>query len=479
MVKLNDKTIKLLFVSVFFVSYMKLDGIRMTTLSYEDPIPVYTVQENRYLLDKKLNFYRDDPYAVDEHKRDFFKIFITYFGAAADRGRNYLGIEPQEYSQTSANLPSGSSVQVPLGDIRGRTALIPLVYGSEPEGQSLPDVLMTAKKSLFQGYIDENGEVNEAKLIDQNEKLGYMSVNFKYRKKGIRLACDMKFTEDCGFRLATSVASIKQSHYNEIKYEGESSISDPSQDEVKKYFYDEIQNIMISLGRSFLSDSPRTSIEDIKASLFWRRIFELNINETDSPWDPLLLIPYIELSGSIAPGASMRGDYIFDSKFGNNQHASLGFISGMYFDFIDTIYIGGEVGFVHFFKHAFSDIPIPNSPYQQNLYPFVTNITVSPGSNWHFALKIGSDYFMDAFSVYAEYVMMEHKQDTIALVEQDPAFFPEVLAQKTAFKAKVFNIGLTYDLSPNITCGFVWQAPVTERGAYKTTTVMFTFSAVL
>lgn len=457
---------------------LPLYSIRTTNLSHEDPIPLYTVKENRYLLDKKLNFYKDDEYAEYNLKRDFFSFSIAPFGVAADRARNYQGIKPQLYIATTQNLPNEPSEEVPLGDVHGRTALIPLVYGPEPVGQSLPDVLLVAKDALFGGYIDQNGEVDEAKFIDQNEEFGYLSVNFKYRKKGVRFGWTLRFAEDFGLRFATSVASLKKSMYNEIKYTDAAARGDLQSADVTKYLYDQTLSILDALGKTYIDEMPRVSMEDLKASIFWRRIFELNIDQ-ESVWNPLLLIPYLECIASVAPGATTRPEYIFDGIFGNNQHASVGFVSGIYLDFIDTVYVSGEVGFTHFFKRDVKNMAIPNSPYQQNLYPFSTDVSVHPGGNWHFALKMGSDYFFDAFSMYVEYVMMEHKRDTITLKEPDFAFLPNILEAKTAFKSKVINAGLTYAISPNIEFGFVWQIPVTQRGAYKSTTVMFSFDAAL
>jgi hypothetical protein len=48
-----------------------------------------------------------------------------------------------------------------------------------------------------------------------------------------------------------------------------------------------------------------------------------------------------------------------------------------------------------------------------------------------------------------------------------------VLARKTGFKVKVANIGFTYPLSPNFIAGFFWQAPISQRNAARTTTIMF------
>ena len=67
---------------------------------------------------------------------------------------------------------------------------------------------------------------------------------------------------------------------------------------------------------------------------------------------------------------------------------------------------------------------------------------------------------------------MEHHPDTITLKKHDPAFVPEELAKETGFKTMLANIGFTYDFSPNFTFGFLWQAPISQRNSYRSTTVM-------
>jgi hypothetical protein len=72
--------------------------------------------------------------------------------------------------------------------------------------------------------------------------------------------------------------------------------------------------------------------------------------------------------------------------------------------------------------------------------------------------------------------MLEHKDDNICLKTADAAFKPRVLEEVTGFKTKVANIGFNYDLSRNVSLGFLWQAPLSQQNSYRSTTAMFSVS---
>jgi hypothetical protein len=215
----------------------------------------------------------------------------------------------------------------------------------------------------------------------------------------------------------------------------------------------------------------------VRVSLFWRNIFELN--PEDREWPTVLVIPYWEAMGSFSPGAAIHERELFAPYLGNNKHTCAAFKVGINFDFVDTIEVGGEIGYNHFFKHDFDQMHVPNSQFQTNIYPFATDVSVKPGINWHFAGKIAAYHFLDKLSMYFQYVMMEHKKDHIELKNPDPAFVPQALEETTYFKAKVANIGFYYDISPNASLGFLWQAPLSQRNTYKSTTILFSFNAVV
>ena len=49
------------------------------------------------------------------------------------------------------------------------------------------------------------------------------------------------------------------------------------------------------------------------------------------------------------------------------------------------------------------------------------------------------------------------------------------MANRSRWSNHVVNVGLTYDISPNIALGFLWQAPVAQHNSYRQTTLMGSF----
>ncbi len=140
---------------------------------------------------------------------------------------------------------------------------------------------------------------------------------------------------------------------------------------------------------------------------------------------------------------------------------------------------GAEVGMTYFFERDFEKFRLPTSCFQQGIFPFATSVSVHPGYNWHFGAKLSAYHFLDRLSMWFQYIQMEHKPDDITLRKCEDAdfFMPEVLEKVTGFKVKLINAALNYDISPNIGLGLLWQAPLTQRNAYRSSTVMFSFNA--
>lgn len=183
------------------------------------------------------------------------------------------------------------------------------------------------------------------------------------------------------------------------------------------------------------------------------------------------------VSGSVSPGKKINPRDVFAVPFGNNGHAAAGFSAGLNFDFMDTIEVGGEVGFTHFFERDICNLRVPTSEYQSGIFPFATDVTLKPSHNWHFGGKIAAYHFLDRLSLFFQYLIVDHCEDKIELKCPDPAFKPEILECLTNWKVKLVDIGVTYDISPNTGLGFLWQAPLSQKNAYRSTTVLFTFYA--
>lgn len=456
----------------------------LTSLAKNDAIPMFSTLnlDDALLLTKEQLLYKDYDWA--EKKRDRFRISISPFAQNADRGKTIKGSHctlPNPFNDPCQN----PITDTPLGDLTGRTGMIALLYGQRPIGvEFLPGgptgTLSIALKQLFN--LPPDATINDEVEIDPDQIFGFFSFEEKYRKRGVAFEVAARFAKNFGARVQTRVSTIRQVSENTIDltqeknsdgtpymFEGLSGV------DVDLYLMDELHTIANDIGINLCDDFIKTSIEEIRFNVFWRQAFEVN-KDAESDWAKFLIIPYIEAGASVSPGKKDNEHNFFAAPFGNNGHTSVGFTTGINFDFLETIEIGGEVGYTHFFKKDFCNMPMPNSQFQTNLFPFSTDVSISPGDNWYFGARIAAYHFIDNLSMYFEWFVLDHAKDDIDLKNPDPAFLPCVLECTTSFKTKLGNAGFNYDLSPNIGVGFLWQIPFSQRNSYRSSTLMAGFN---
>ena len=156
----------------------------------------------------------------------------------------------------------------------------------------------------------------------------------------------------------------------------------------------------------------------------------------------------------------------------------------MNLDFAETVEVGAEVGYSHFFEKEFANYRAPTNVLQSGIFPFATNAAVHPGDSAYVAGKLAAYHFLDRFSFYGQYVYVHHRKDHIKLLTDDPAFLamddenPMAKCNNTAFRVQLGNFAFTYDVSPSIGLGVLWQQMFHVRNAYNTTTVMFTLNII-
>src|SRR5205085_11851703 len=128
-----------------------------------------------------------------------------------------------------------------------------------------------------------------------------------------------------------------------------------------------------------------------------------------------LLIPYFEASGGFSPGKKNNPSQLFAVPFGNNGHPSVGCTTGVNFDFIESIEVGGEIGFTHFFKKHFDNYRVPNSRFQTTMFPFTTNVSIQPVNNWYYSAHIAAYHFLGHLTTHFECILVDHKQHKITI----------------------------------------------------------------
>ncbi len=470
----------------------------LTSLAKNDPIPMFTTLnlDDALLLTREQLLYKFDAlngwdYEWADKKRDHINISISPFAQNADRGKTIKG------SQCAASpIPNPDScptrVDAPLGDLTGRTDMLALLYNNGalntntlyPQGQTLVPILQTALDALFPidpvGTQERLGLNNEAN-IDPQERYGFFSFPIKYRKRGLRIETSGLLWGGFGLRIQGGFSTIRQVHEETLNLtdaatfvpQNETDEGTPgiNKDNVNDFLMDRIGVITDQLKIGFCNDFIETSLEDLRFNLFWRDFFPVN-EEAESAWARFLAIPYFQISGSISPVKKDDGRNFFAAPFGNNGHKSFGMTAGINLDFIETIEIGGEVGFTHFFKREYCNYPVPTNKFQNNLFPFSTDVLIHPGENWYFCARLAAYHFLDRLSMHFEWYVLDHQSDHIDLVVADPAFVPGVLECQSSFKVKLGNIALNYDFSPNFNLGLLWQIPFSQRNAYRSSTIM-------
>lgn len=454
-----------LFVTIFFL-LSSAQTSALSSLAKNDPYPVFSsLDPHTFLYTHEKLRVKDPEFA--KRKRDNVGISLSPFGQNADRGRDING------------------VRAPLGDLTGNWGMIPLLYGPIPDGKTMTPTLQTALENLFPGVAP--GDLNDGTKIDPYQQFGYFSVPLKYRKRGVRFDLQADIYAGFGLSLQTGIVSMSQTNTGFVDL----TICTPSDcqfdpapltgQNVEKYLMSQLDTIAKEI-KLDICDYCEASIEEVRINLFWRRGFELNHDEED--WPSFLLIPFFTIGGTVSPGSENRisaGGFnrAFALPFGNNDHNGIGFTTGLNIDFIESIEIGAEVGATYFFKRNFEKYRVPTSVYQSGIYPFTTDVSIQPGFNWHFGAKISAFHFLQRLSGWLQYIQMEHKEDDIKLrkCEDEGIFLPRQLEKISGFKAKFIDVGLNYDISPNIGLGMFWQAPITQRNSYRSSTIMLSFNA--
>lgn len=450
----------------------------ITSLAKNDPDPVFTSLDPHYFLQTREKLMLKG-YDVIPDRLERFGLSISPFGHNANIGRNIDGYE--------ANL----------GDMNGgRWNMLALTYGQAPQGTVLPDLIRTASAEIFRPGT--GSFANDPEYIDKCQEVGFFTIPLVYRKRGVRFEFDAMIHRDFGVSLQTGVTDVTQvltvtcevqkfidlTDFNDTgtvatadtdNWYGNSGCAEPlSKCRIKLNLMDQVKPIAQELCLN-IGNFHAVSIEEIRLNAFWRHAFPMNTH-TDDDWPEFLLIPFFQASGSVSLAKPTTEHKAFDVPLGNNRHTSTGFNTGINIDFFDTIEIGGEFGYTHFFARSHVDMRVPNSPYQTGIYPFRTLVKLQPGSNWNFAAKMSAYHFIDRLSMYFQWMLIDHTRDKICLECPDCAFFPGVLEARSDWKIQVANVGFNYDISPYISLGFLWQAPLNQKNVYKSSLVMLSLN---
>lgn len=378
-----------------------------------------------------------------------------------------------------------NKVKVLAGDLHGPLNMIGLTYGTIPTGATQPALLTTAAALPLTAVA--GATVGDATYSDLNQNFGFFSLPTKYRKMGARFNFSLRILSDFCLSFQTGVVDMKQTltHYTDktsnaavgdVFYTGgDATLFTADKVTIEQNLMDKRTAIFQQMGING-EDWNKTGAEDVSGYLTWRHNFKVNQDADPKDWAAFIFTPHIKIGGTFAVGKEKNPDILLSLPFGNNGHHAFHASGGFGIDFYESIECSVEGGITHFFNRTYTT-RVPNHKLQSLLFPYKTTVKVEPGKTWHVSLCMNAFHFMDKLSLFTQYSYINHQQDTISLVTADAAFLPKRLQDQTACKVQLANIGLNYDLSPNMTFGFLWQAPIAQRASYKTHT--FLLSGVL
>jgi len=255
-----------------------------------------------------------------------------------------------------------------------------------------------------------------------------------------------------------------------------------------------------------------TDVEDLEFQLYWRHPF--HINEERARWPYFIITPFLLTHVTAPVSEEISPTELFAIPNGNNGFGAYGFSGGFSIDFIDMVQIAFDASMTQFSKENRSNFPVLTTPLQQGILPRTADVTIEPGTNWSFGAALYAYYIFDYLSFHIEYRIVSHTEDdieinrintlsqsrieqakeiannlgTVQLVDStgepfgnreitDMVNFEDIdkhtLIERSKWESHVVNIGLHYDISPHISLGFLWQAPATQRNAFKQTSLLW------
>lgn len=448
----------------FFLGILAMPQITygLTWLSRSDPAHVYTTLDpETFLHTRAKNRLKGEK--VEYAHNEFMSLSVSPFGQNANIARNI------------------NKVDIELGNLEGKRNFVPLMFGPLPQGvQTFPADIAEARAILFPG-IPQTTPIDDTtgeSWIDPDEAIGFVSFPLKYRKWGVRGEFEFQITHGFGLLLQMGVSDICQAPSPSYVCTGTEECCGKdafkNADTIAKYLTCKYEEIGDQLCLDF-DTFHDTAFEDVALQGYWRHAYMVNENRTD--WARFLAIPFFKVGGAIASGKEKSTHKAFGLSFGNDGHNSVGFDLGLNLDFIDTIEIGAKAGLTHFFGRTVCQMPIPTSCLQTGIYTFRTDACVKPGDNWDFSVKMQAYHFLERLSFHFEYVYISHQKDCIKLLQPDPAFLPDCLADRSCWQVQVANAAFNYDISPCLTLGVLWQAPLKQVNTYRSSLLMFSFSA--
>ncbi len=459
------------------------------------------------------NITPNDPYPMFSARYPYDFLTLNYReylkGNNPDNKSNYFSASVSPFFQSAGDGKDYENRRVELGDLHGRWNMLAIFYDPAVRNKLVTDLAMTFTTSCF-------SLLSTPTTTDPNREFGFYSVPIKYRKYGGRVELDFKAACDWGLKIQTGVVDLKQTvSFRDRTCEAQGKLCDcHTQDDgdcaaitpitpgcditqftchCKRNVITQImeknqrKKIAKILGLN-IDSSCNQGVEDLYFTLYWRKVIPVNQKLED--WPYFLFMPFAAFEAIAPISREVDPNCLFVLPTGNNGHAGLGFSGGLHFDFAETIEFGVEGSMTYFLKRNYYDAPVPTQELNAGMFPYKADYTMRPGVNWTVSGVVNAYHFLDRLSMYAQFVaighcaskfwnpndhdlpIVAHQFDSVNPNEVIPEVLTCKMVEMSKWQSHVINVGFTYDISPNVALGFLWQAPVYQKSAYRATTLM-------
>jgi hypothetical protein len=480
-------------------SLLIFDAFGMTSYDPYDPLQIYSSADPHEFLytlkkDRMLGI-------VPELKEQRANFAISFFEQKANKAHD------------------SEEETVMLGDMLGLWNMLALTYDHCPSTTVLTPNLLQAANTAFAdtlGTVPATAENPDGELFFGEEialtythvsevigpHFGMVSAPLEYRKYGTRFDASILIFDNIGARIQGGFAEVQQSltHTGETYGFIDRSADDLPTGDLSPISFADVQENLSKVHRVLcdsdkikaiaeelnldVSDFRKSGFEDLRASLFWRQAIKFNYD--NEGWPKFLLVPFVQLYGTLGVGPKRDPFKQFSVSFGSNGHDSVGFNAGIALDFEDSLEIAAEAGGTFFSSESYT-IRLPVHLNQRGILPCTASATVMPGNNWHFIGTFNAKRFIDKLSAYAQIILIAHNKDRIRDVagafnrctddeKSTSQLMPEVIEQISQWNWRMFDLALNYNIAPNISLGAIYQGPLSRKNAPRTKTLLGSLS---
>lgn len=503
------RSIILLYALACLAQYSSVHSISM--MNKADPYPIFTSSDpNDFLTTDMRNCLKIGYEEIRDHQR--FTISISPFRQTANAAQT-----KQCFPIADPTVAPTGQVCPPtlIGNINGPWNMLAIFYPENNNNTQVQQYLLNSL-GITTGSCGDPTEftitctclknIDDPLFSDPKKEFGFINVPVCYRKAGCRLEAECMLGCGIGIQLQTGIVDIRQTAtFNDLTCSATglacpSNTSTPGETEqctiagwdcsCKKIVIDKITSKVYKVATLLnqnVQNYQKFSADDTRIRLFWRRPFPINYEaqETKNNWPHYLIMPYITADAIFPTGSTVCASRLFALPSGNNGHWGGGVTAGFIIDFEETIEIGFELGGTLFSKKTHCNFPLPTSWLQTGIYPHTGSVTVNPGHNWNAGFKFAAYHFLDRLSIYVQFMAVNHSKDcfkvnSVNSISGYTAPISTILTNKLHIQSGFFssfaNTGLNYDISPHMALGFFWQAPLKQKFAYRSTTLMGTLT---